>query len=230
MEGSSSMIRGHQIDAVGPRQVHVQDHRHDLLAAEDAQGLLAGGRDDDLEPLLDEILADGVPDRLFVVDHEQGDGSILLGHAGSSWGSGNRPRSQCREGRTRKGAGQSPHEVDRHPFGNEARRGGRDRGAPARRPAPGGRSRPSIDSRTSPRSCRSARRRCRGCSGSRAPAPAPGARGRTRCWRGGPARSARSRSAPRSRRTALPPSGSGSPVSSSHQAPRSAHRWSPESA
>ena len=42
-----------EIDAADTRQVHVQDHDHDLLAAEDFERFLPRGRRDDLVPLFD---------------------------------------------------------------------------------------------------------------------------------------------------------------------------------
>ena len=45
-----------------------------------------------LEPLLYEILTEGVTDLRFVVHHQHGDRSILQGHAGSSkWDSATAP-------------------------------------------------------------------------------------------------------------------------------------------
>ena len=55
---------------------------------------------------------------LFVVHHKQSDGTIREGHAGSSTLGGR--GTALREGRTRKRVGQSPDEVDRHPFWDEA--------------------------------------------------------------------------------------------------------------
>ena len=46
--------------------------------------LLAGGGDRHLVPLLDQILPDGVADRLLVVHDQQGDWAIDRGHADSS--------------------------------------------------------------------------------------------------------------------------------------------------
>lgn len=70
-----------QIDTAGARQVHVQQHAGDLLAPEDGQRLLAGRGGHDLVALLSQELADRVPDRLFIIDDEKGDRTVVGAHA-----------------------------------------------------------------------------------------------------------------------------------------------------
>ena len=80
--GSSSMI-GDQVDAVGAGQVHVEQHARDLPSPQNPQRLLPRRRDDHLVTQLDEVLADGVANRLLVIHDEERHGATAQRHAGS---------------------------------------------------------------------------------------------------------------------------------------------------
>ena len=80
--GSSSMIRGTRSMPLVPGRFTSSSMPVIFCRRRIAERLLAGGRDDDLVPLLDEILPDGVADRLLVVHDEQGDGAIRSGTRG----------------------------------------------------------------------------------------------------------------------------------------------------
>ena len=194
--------------------------------------LLAGGRDGDLVALLDEILADGVPDRLFVVHDEQGDGAILRGTRGAP-----RRREADRTSlRCCEKVGPGKGSVN-HPTNSTVTRSGirpaawprSSSACTACRPARAVVHRPLVDVHPDERV---------GPLVADAPVVlagvgqrrAPGAPGRRRCWRGGPGRSARSPrgpgpGAPRCRRAEAE-----GRCPRSHQAPRSAQRWRPASA
>jgi hypothetical protein len=78
----------HQLDAVDPRQIHVQQHAGDLLAPDHLEGLFSRSRERHLVPLEHEVLPHRVADGLLVIHDEQGHGCCVHGHVPSPGQSG----------------------------------------------------------------------------------------------------------------------------------------------
>ena len=74
---------GYQVDAAHPGEIHVQQHAGDLAPLEQGEGLVPGGRRRDFVALVDEILPDRAPNRLFVVHDHQRHRTVREGHTHS---------------------------------------------------------------------------------------------------------------------------------------------------
>ncbi len=73
----------HQLDAAGVGQHHVQQHAGDLPPFQRLEGLGTSCRGDDLVAAAGEKALQRASDRIFVVHHKNGDGTISSGHVSS---------------------------------------------------------------------------------------------------------------------------------------------------